>query len=104
MEYLAVPSQIKEQEYNGTLIMFGSPVLLCVPFLYDSDEILAMFILFALFILFILWYIADQHERRTDEHLYSLYGKRYKKMKQEIDSTTAENMMASLSAAKPPVF
>ena len=101
VEYLTIPSHIKEREFKGSVIMFGAPILLCIPFLYESDSLLAIFILYCFYVLFVLWFVAEVHEKKTEEYYSMTYGKKYKSKRNQAQSNTAENIIQQLTGGMP---
>ena len=97
LEFLTIPSHIKETEYAGNTAIYFSPSLILVFFLRDSEGILFLAILELLFMFFILWYITEQEDKRSDNRMKKTKGRSWAKYKDDMDKEVSNKLMQGVS-------
>lgn len=98
LEFLTIPSHIKDMHFEGKILLFVAPVNLIVIFTYENECLLSMALLYVVFTGFLLLYISEEQERKHDDRMSKKHGRSWDKYKEDKDHSVTQQMMQSINS------
>ena len=92
LEFLTIPSHIKDNEYEGRFVIFWTPLFCISLFLYDSSCILWITLILIVFALLNLRYIALQAADKKEQKFKQRWGIHYERIKRDRELAILEQM------------